>query len=387
MELVSGKGRSVPKSAIREMFALQAQYDRVVSFALGEPHFPLPEHIRQAIEDSLRRGETHYTPNSGIMPLRQAISEAYERERGLSYLPEETLVAPGAIAALHLTVSAITDFGDEVILPDPGWANYRGLMIQEGLIPVPVRLREENRFMFDPAELEAAITKKTRAILINSPSNPTGGVADRKNLEQIAALAIRHDLIVITDEIYRELIWTDEPYASIAEFPGMRERTVIIDGFSKTYAMTGLRLGYAVAPLELIRTMNTMLENVYSCVGESVQWGGVAALTGTREPVEAMKAEYRKKRKLVAEGLNGLPGISCLPPAGAFYVFANITGTGMSCRDFAMDLLREQQVVVVPGTGFGAGGEGFVRLSYATGEDTIREGVDKIGAFVRSRNG
>jgi aminotransferase len=305
----------------------------------------------------------------------------------LSYLPEETLVAPGAIAALHLTVSAITDFGDEVILPDPGWSNYRGLMIQEGLIPVPVRLREENRFMFDPADLETAITKKTRAILLNSPSNPTGGVADRKNLEQIAALALRHDLIVITDEIYRELIWTDEPYASIAEFPGMRERTVIIDGFSKTYAMTGLRLGYAVAPLELIQTMNTMLENVYSCVGESVQWGGVAALTGTREPVEAMKAEYRKKRQLVAEGLNGIPGISCLPPAGAFYAFANITGTGMPCRDFAMELLREQQVVVVPGTGFGAGGEGFVRLSYATGEDTIREGIDKIGAFVHSRNG
>ena len=387
MELVSGKGRSVPKSAIREMFALQAQYDRVVSFALGEPHFSLPEHIRQAIEDSLRRGETHYTPNSGIMPLRRAISEAYERERGLSYLPEETLVAPGAIAALHLTVSAITDFGDEVILPDPGWSNYRGLMIQEGLVPVPVRLREENRFMFDPADLEAAITKKTRAILLNSPSNPTGGVADRKNLEQIAALALRHDLIVITDEIYRELIWTDEPYVSIAEFPGMRERTVIIDGFSKTYAMTGLRLGYAVAPLELMQTMNTMLENVYSCVGESVQWGGVAALTGPREPVEAMKAEYQKKRQLVAAGLNGIPGISCLPPAGAFYAFANITGTGMPCRDFAMELLREQQVVVVPGTGFGAGGEGFVRLSYATGEDTIREGIDKIGAFVHSRNG
>ena len=387
MELVSGKSRSVPKSAIREMFALQSQYDRVVSFALGEPDFPLPEHIRQAIEDSLKRGETHYTPNSGIMPLREAIAESYGRDRGLSYLPEETLVAPGAIAALHLAVCALTDFGDEVIIPDPGWANYRGLMIQEGLLPVPVRLREENRFMYDPAELESAITKKTRALLINSPSNPTGGVADRANLEQIASLAVKHDIAVISDEIYRELIWTGEPYRSISEFPGMRERTVIIDGFSKTYAMTGLRLGYAVAPLELIQTMNTLLENVFSCVGESVQWGGVAALRGSREPVDAMKAIYRGKRQLVTEGLNGIPGVRCLPPAGAFYAFANITGTGMSSRDFAMDLLREQQVVVVPGTGFGSGGEGFVRLAYATGEEIIREGIQKISLFVNRRNG
>jgi aminotransferase len=212
MKLVSERGNAVPKSAIREMFALQAQFERVVSFALGEPQFPLPEHIRKAVEQSLDRGETHYTPNSGIMPLRQAIARSYEKERGLLYMPEETLAAPGAIAALHLAVSAVTDFGDEVIIPDPGWSNYRGLMIQEGLVPVPVRLREENHFMFDPAELEEAVSDKTRAILVNSPSNPTGGVASRKNLEAIAAVALRHDLIVITDEIYRELVWTGEPY-------------------------------------------------------------------------------------------------------------------------------------------------------------------------------
>jgi aminotransferase len=381
MELVSTKGRSVPKSAIREMFALQAQYQRVVSFALGEPNFGVPGHITEAIIASLQRGETHYTPNSGIMPLREAISESYQK-RNLDYSPMETLVAPGAVSALQLAVSAVLDYGDEIIIPDPSWSNYKGLMIQEGAVPVPVRLWEKNKFRFDVADLEKAVTSRTKAILLNSPSNPTGGVENAENIARIADFVKKHDLAVITDEIYRELLWVEEPYASIASLPGMKERTVIIDGFSKTYAMTGLRLGYAAAPAQVIQTMNTLLENVFSCVGESVQWGGVAALKGDRSAVEAMKEEYKKKRRLVVDGLNSIKGISCIEPAGAFYAFANIEKTGLSSTDFAIRLLKEKQVVVVPGTGFGQGGEGFIRLSYATGEDVISEGIEKIGSFV-----
>ncbi|BAK97306.1 putative aminotransferase [Oscillibacter valericigenes Sjm18-20] len=235
--------------------------------------------------------------------------------------------------------------------------------------------------MYDIDDLRAAITPRTKLILINSPSNPTGGVASAENLRQIADLAKEKNLYILTDEIYHELLWDDEPYTSIASFPGMKERTIVVDGFSKTYAMTGFRLGYAAAPEEIIVTMTKLLENVLSSVNEGVQWGGVAALEGCHQCVEEMKTQYRRRRKLVVSGLNTIPGVSCMSPKGAFYAFANIQGTGLTSRDFAIRLLQEKQVVVVPGTGFGEGGEGFVRLSYATGEDNIREGVRRIGEF------
>lgn len=386
MSFVSAKSKAAPRSIIREMFAMQSGLDGVISFALGEPDFDAPRHVIDATVASLLRGETHYTPNSGIPALREAVSDSYQK-RGLDYRPQEILIGAGAISLLNLACTAILDFGDEVLLPDPGWANYRGLMMQVGAVPVPVQVREENGFMYDIVDLRAAITPRTKVILVNSPSNPTGGVASRENLRQIAALAREKDLYILADEIYRELLWTEEPYASIAEFPGMKERVVLVDGFSKKYAMTGFRLGWSAGPEEVISAMTKLLENVLSSVNESVQWGGVAALTGGQSCVEEMKAHYRRRRKCMVDGLNAIDQISCLPPKGAFYAFANISKTGLGSREFAVRLLKETHTVVVPGPGFGEGGEGFIRLSYATSEERIQEGLHRIEGFVNRLSG
>lgn len=383
MSFISEKSKKIPGSMIREMFAMQAGLDNVISFALGEPDFTAPQHVIDATVASLQRGETHYTPNAGIPALRQAVSDLYKR-RGLDYTSKEVLIGAGAISLLNLACTAMLDIGDEVLVPDPGWANYVGLMMQVGAVPVPVRMKEENGFMYDVADLKAALTPKTKMILLNSPSNPTGGVASEENLRQVAEFAKENDLYILADEIYRELLWDDEPYTSIASFPGMKERTVIVDGFSKTYAMTGMRLAWAAAPEEVIVVMTKLLENVLSSVNEGVQWGGVAALNGSQECVEEMKRQYRRRREIIVGGLNDMRGVSCLMPKGAFYAFPNISKLGLSSREFAMRLLKEKHVVVVPGTGFGEGGEGFVRLAYATSEENIREGLRRMKEFVES---
>lgn len=383
MFFVSEKSKGMPRSVIREMFAMQTGLEDVVSFALGEPDFTTPKHIIDATIASFQRGETHYTPNTGIPALRKAVSETYAK-RGLSYRPEEILIGAGGVSVLNLACGAILDVGDEVLIPDPGWPNYRGMILQWGAVPVPVAVREEDGFMYTAEALRRAITKKTKAIIINSPSNPTGGVASAETLGQIADLVKEQDLYVISDEIYHELVWSGEPYTSIAQFPGMKERTVVMDGFSKQYAMTGFRLGWGAAPQEVIVTMTKLLENMLSSVNEGVQWGGVAALTGDQSCVEEMKRVYLRRRELMVNGLNSIDKISCLMPRGAFYAFANISRTGLSSREFAVRLLQEKHTVVVPGTGFGQAGEGFIRLSYATSEEKILEGLKRMGEFVKS---
>lgn len=383
MSFVSEKSKGMPRSVIREMFAMQTGLEDVVSFALGEPDFTTPKHIIDATIASFQRGETHYTPNTGIPALRKAVSETYAK-RGLSYRPEEILIGAGGVSVLNLACGAILDVGDEVLIPDPGWPNYRGMILQWGAVPVPVAVREEDGFMYTAEALRRAITKKTKAIIINSPSNPTGGVASAETLGQIADLVKEQDLYVISDEIYHELVWSGEPYTSIAQFPGMKERTVVMDGFSKQYAMTGFRLGWGAAPQEVIVTMTKLLENMLSSVNEGVQWGGVATLTGDQSCVEEMKRVYLRRRELMVNGLNSIDKISCLMPRGAFYAFANISRTGLSSREFAVRLLQEKHTVVVPGTGFGQAGEGFIRLSYATSEEKILEGLKRMGEFVKS---
>ncbi|OLR55947.1 hypothetical protein BHK98_07680 [Hornefia porci] len=386
MKDFSQRALNVPPSEIRRMFAMQEGMEDVVSFALGEPDFDVPDHVVRAIIDSYERRETHYTPNRGLKPLRSAIASEYRR-RGLNYSEDEILITPGAVGALNLISLLLMREGDEVILPDPCWSNYIGLVAQTGADAVPVKVRAENRFMFDLDELAAAVTDRTKAILINSPSNPTGGVLDRATIEGIAALAMERDLYVISDEIYRELLWDGTKYTSIASVPGMKERTLLVDGFSKTFAMTGIRLGYLAAPEHMIDRMNTLLENVFSCINEPIQWGGVAALENGREDVERMKAVYRKRRRHIVDGLNAIDGISCADPAGAFYVFPDISRSGLSSADFAMCLLQEEHVVTIPGSGFGAGGEGFVRLSYAVDTETIDEGLRRIRRFMENRTG
>jgi aminotransferase len=381
MAFLSEKSKQTPSSVIREFVGISYKYDNVLSFGFGQPDFVTPKHILEAAKASIDRGETFYAPNTGILPLREAISNEYAK-RGLSYSPDDILIGAGAISVLLLGATAVLDIGDEMIISDPCYASYDSLAIQLGAVPVRVRVREENGFMFDPEEVRAAVTDKTKVILLNSPSNPTGGVASYENLKALAELCIEKDIYVITDEIYRELLWTGEPYASIAQFPGMRERTLIIDGFSKTYAMTGLRLGYAAGPNEVIVKMTQMLENVLSSVFTAVQWAGVAALTESQQCVEDMLALYRHRRKLLLDGINSIDGISCKDPAGAFYLFANIQPTGLDSRTFATKLLEQEKMLVIPGVGFGPGGEGFVRLCYATNDENIQDGVQRLARFM-----
>lgn len=383
MSFLSEKSKGTPSSVIREFVGLSYKYDQVLSFGFGQPDFVTPRHILDAASASIQRGETFYAPNTGILPLREAISNSYAK-RGLSYSPDEILVGSGAISVLLLAATAVLDIGDEMIISDPCYASYDSLAIQLGAVPVRVRVTEENGFMFDPEDVRAAITDKTKVLLLNSPSNPTGGVATRENLEALAKLCIEKDIYVITDEIYRELLWTDEPYVSIAEFPGMRERTMIIDGFSKTYAMTGLRLGYAVGPREVIVKMTQLLENVLSSVFTAVQWAGVAALTESQDCVKEMMDLYRHRRKLLLEGINDIDGISCKDPKGAFYLFANIQSTGLDSRTFATKLLEQEKMLVIPGVGFGPGGEGFVRFCYATNDENINEGIQRLRRFMKT---
>lgn len=381
MAFIAEKSRNMPASAIREMFAISEGISDLVSFAIGEPDFSPPPHILDAMIASIQRGETRYTPNVGIQPLRQAVSESY-RARGLEYAPEEIIIGAGAISLLNIAATAILDLGDEVIIPDPGWANYKGLILQLGGVPVEVPVREEHNFTYTPEDLRAAITSRTKAILLNSPSNPTGSVASRAELEQIVEIVKEFDLYVIADEIYRELIYTEEAYTSIASLPDMKERCILVDGFSKTYAMTGLRLGYAAAPEPVIAVMRKLLENVLSSVNESVQWAGVAALQGSQKAVLQMKQQYKYRRDLAVSSLNAMPNVSCRTPSGAFYIFLNIKEMGLGSQEFALRLLKEERVVVVPGIGFGKSGEGYVRLSYATSDTLIREGMRRISKFL-----
>ncbi len=383
MSFLSEKSKGTPRSIIREFVGLSYQYDKVLSFGFGQPDFTTPQHILDAAQASIQRGETFYAPNTGILPLREAISDSY-RKRGLSYKPDEILIGSGAISVLLLAATAVLDIGDEMIISDPCYACYDSLAIQLGAVPVRVRVTEENGFMFDPEAVRAAITDKTKVLLLNSPSNPTGGVATRENLEALAKLCVEKDIYVITDEIYRELLWTEEPYTSITEFPGMRERTMIIDGFSKTYAMTGLRLGYAAGPKDVIVKMTQLLENVLSSVFTAVQWAGVAALTGSQDCVKEMMDLYRHRRRLLLDGINSIDGISCKDPKGAFYLFANIQSTGLDSRTFATKLLEQEKMLVIPGVGFGPGGEGFVRFCYATNDENIHDGVERLNRFMKT---
>lgn len=382
MGIVSEKTKNIPKSMIREMFAMQAGLDDVVSFTLGEPDFDTPQHIIDAVIASLKRGETHYVANMGIPALRKEIAKSYQ-SRGYDYSEDEIIVSAGATNILLLAATAMLDIGDEVLIQDPAYANDRGIISQVGAVPVPVPVYEENGFMYDREGLEKALTAKTKAIILNSPSNPTRAVASKENLEMIAAFAKAHDLYIISDEIYRELLYADEPYESIAGLEGMKERTLVVDGFSKSYAMTGFRLGYAAGPRELIEAMTKLIENTVSCVNESIQWGGVAALQGSQECVKEMREQYIRRKNLIVEGLNAIPGITCAEPKGAFYAFANIKELGLSSRDFAMQLLQKKRVAVVPGKGFGDHGEGYIRLSYATKEELIQEGLRRIAEFVK----
>ena len=385
MKDISNVAKKVQPSPIRQMFNLADGMEDVVSFTVGEPDFDTPQHIVDAAIDALKNGEHHYTPNAGILPLRTAISEVISHSHGLSYAPDkEIIVTAGGMEALLLTMLTILNPGDEFILSDPCWTNYSRQVEICSAVPMFVRVNAENGFTFNPDDLERAITPQTKGFLINSPANPTGGIAEKKILQKLAEIAIRHDLYVISDEVYSAIVYEDKKITSIATIPGMKERTVIINSFSKTYAMTGWRVGYAVGPQHLISQMVKLQENVAACVNSAAQYGALAALTGTQEPLSEMLKTYAERRTYVLDAFSKIKGLTCFIPQGAFYAFVDVSATGMDAETFAKDLLQKARVIVVPGSAFGSYGANFVRLSFATSLENIKQGLQRIGKYMNN---
>ena len=372
-------------SSIRKMFNRAQGLDDVISFGLGEPGFATPAHIGKAAADAIVRGETHYTVNAGILPLREALAKKMQEKKGVAYDPQkEIIITSGGVEALFLSFKAILNPGDEVIVGTPAFPNYFGQIALCDAKVVMVPLLEEDDFCYNVANLRKAVTDKTKAILINSPSNPIGSVTGEKILREIADLCIEKDLYLITDEVYQEFIYTDTPYFSIASCPGMKERTLIVDSFSKTYAMTGWRCGFVLGPEAMISQMVKMQESVVSCVNTPTQYAAIAALEGPQDVLQEMLEQYDENRRLVYEEINQMKHVSLKMARGAFYAFVNIKESGMTSEEFAIDLLEKKHVVVVPGSGFGEGGEGYVRISYvASKEDTI-EGLKRMKEYTET---
>ncbi|MCX7622854.1 MAG: pyridoxal phosphate-dependent aminotransferase [Thermomicrobium sp.] len=361
--------------------ALEAQGRSVIHLEIGEPDFATPAHIVEAAVEALRGGDTHYTPAAGLPELRAAIAEEVSRTRGIPVDPDQVVVTPGGKPIMFFTILALAEEGSEVIYPDPGFPIYESVIRFAGATPVPLPLREEFGFAFDPEELRRLVTPRTRLVIVNSPHNPTGAVIGREALEELARLAQEYGFFVLSDEIYRRIVYDGE-VLSVAGFPGMAERTVILDGFSKTYAMTGWRLGFGVAPRWLAEHLVRLAVNCHSCVPGFTQRAGLAALRGPQEPVERMVAEFRRRRDAVVAGLNSLPGVRCLEPAGAFYVFPNVTGTGRSAEELARGLLDEAGVAVLAGTAFGRYGAGYLRLSFANSLENLLEAIERMRRYL-----
>ena len=383
MKELSVVSQKVTPSPIREMFNRAIGMKDVISFTVGEPDFNTPEHIVEAAVDALRRGEHHYTPNAGILPLREAISDVTFVSHGLRYDPEtEVIATAGGMEALMLTMMVLLNPGDEFILTDPSWTNYSRQVLIMGGEPKFVPVNADTGFTYDPEALEAAITPKTKGFLVNSPANPTGAVVSEEVLKKLAEIAVKHDLWVISDEVYSKLLYDGNKAPSMATMPGMQERTIIINSFSKTYAMTGWRVGYAMGPACIIKNMVKLQENVAACVNSAAQYGAVAALRGAQDGFKEMLDTYAKRRKIVVEEFSTVKGLQCYAPEGAFYALVDIAATGMKGRAFAADLLEKARVIVVPGEAFGETSDHYVRLSFATSEETIRGGIARIRGYM-----
>ncbi len=362
--------------------ALEAQGKKIIHLEIGEPDMDTPVNIRAAAKKALDGGFTHYGPAVGLPDVRRAIAEHMTKALGVQFHQNQVVVTPGAKPIMFFLILACVDEGEEVIYPNPGFPIYESVINFANAKPVPLALKEEKGFRFDIDDLRKLVTKKTRMLILNTPHNPTGGVLTKDDLEQIAKVAVEHDLIVLSDEIYRRIVYDGFEHTSITQFPGMPERTIILDGFSKTFAMTGWRLGFGVMPEELVPLIAQLQINSNSCTASFSQIAGIEALTGPQHDVEAMVKEFGRRRDVIVEGLNAIPGFRCRKPLGAFYVFPNITGTGKSSRFLADYLLNEAGVACLSGTAFGRYGEGHLRLSYANSVENITIALEKIQSAV-----
>jgi aminotransferase len=381
-EFVAKKIQEVPPSGIRRFFDIAATMDDVISLGIGEPDFATPRRIVQAGVSSLEGGETHYTSNSGILELRIALADHLERLYGVRYDPEtELLVTVGVSEALYLALAATVDSGDEVVVPEPCFVSYNPEVIFAGGAPVNVHTRVENDFQLLPSQVEEVITTRTKVLLLGYPNNPTGAVMTRERLLDIARLTEKHDLLVISDEIYDRLVYGVE-HTCFASLPGMQKRTILLGGFSKAYAMTGWRIGYAAAPAEILGAMRKVHQYTIMSAPTTAQFGALEALTHGEEAVQEMRARYDRRRRLIVDGLNGI-GLTCFEPRGAFYAFPSIAITGMSDEEFSERLLMEEKVACVPGSAFGSSGAGHVRCSYATAFGQIEQALERMARFAQ----
>ena len=381
MEFADRMGRLGTESAF-EVLSRAKELERkgraIIHLEIGEPDFDTPEHIRVAAKQALDEGATRYGPSAGLPELREAVAAHVAETRGILVTADEVVVTPGAKPIMFFTILALVNRGDEVIVPDPGFPIYESVVNFVGGVPVPIPLVEERGFGFDMSELERRVSKKTKLIILNSPHNPTGGVLERDELGRIAELARHYRVPVLSDEIYRDFLY-DGTFASIITFPGMKALTILLDGFSKSYAMTGWRLGYGVMPRPLAEEIARLMVNSASCTNSFVQRAGIAALRGDQGPVRKMVAEFQRRRDLIVEGLRKFPGVSCARPRGAFYVFPSVKALGRPSREIAERLLEEAGVALLWGSAFGIYGEGYLRLSYATSAEKIREALARMG--------
>jgi aspartate aminotransferase len=356
---------------------LERQGRHIIHLEIGEPDFDTPEHIRQAAKDALDNGFTHYGPSAGQMELRGTIARHQSERQGYEISPERVIITPGAKPIIFFMMMALIEHGDEAIHPNPGFPIYESMIEYMGGTAIPVPLREEFDFSLDVDELRGLVTARTKLIVVNTPNNPCGSVIPKEDLRKIAQIASERDLVVLSDEIYKDMYYSGE-HDSITQFPDMVERTVILDGFSKSYAMTGWRLGYGIFPEWLVEPVSRLITNSVSCTSVFSQMAAISALEGPQESIGMMMQEFTLRRDLVVEGLNSLPGVTCRTPKGAFYAFPNISGTGLSSKDFADRALEEAGVALLSGTAFGENGDGYIRISFANSQENLRDGIERL---------
>ncbi|MEW6257292.1 MAG: pyridoxal phosphate-dependent aminotransferase [Pseudomonadota bacterium] len=364
--------------------ALAAEGRDIINLGIGQPDFRTPEHIVEAAIKALKDGAHGYTPSVGILPLREAVARDLNRRYGVEVDPNLVMIVPGGKVTMYAAIRLFGEPGAEILYPDPGFPIYRSMIEHTGATAIPVPIREENGFAFSAEETLALITPRTRLLIINSPANPTGGVTPKAEIDKlVAGLAAHPHVALMSDEIYDHFVFDGEKHQTLLAYPEIRDRLILLNGWSKTYAMTGWRLGYSIWPKGLYEAVRKLSVNAWSCVNAATQYAGIAALDGPQEAVTAMVAEFDRRRALVVEGLNALPGVSCATPKGAFYAFPNVSGTGWpSAKKLASALLEEAGVAVIGGPDFGVYGEGYLRLSYANSAENIRKALDRMGDFL-----
>jgi len=376
-ERMSRLGTETAFEVLAKARKLEAKGKNIIHLEIGEPDFDTPRNVVDAGIQALNDGYTHYNPSAGLPEFREVIAKEISETRGINVTPDQVVVTPGAKPIMFFCIMALANEGDEVIYPNPGFPIYESVINFIGAKAVPIQLREENDFRLDTDELKALVTDKTKMIIINSPQNPTGGILTKEDLKVIADIALSKDIVVLSDEIYSRIIY-EGSHHSISSFPGMQERTIILDGFSKTYAMTGWRLGYGVMREDLAVLIAKLQTNSNSCTATFTQRAGIEAMTGPQDEVERMGAEIKRRRDVIVEGLNAIPRVSCKTPKGAFYVFPNVKEIGWEVRKLSDYILNEAGVAVLFGTSFGKFGEGYIRLSYANSVENIKEGLSRM---------